>query len=308
MSGEARSRGEATIRARPEGMSGEARSRGEAATRAVGLRIAGRPMPALVLVSLVGLVAFGWPLLARHPGTGVGHDVDAPWLFAALLPLLILVLLAELTSGGVDAKAVAMLGVLAALGTALRPFGAGITGFQPMFALLVIGGRALGPGFGFVLGATTMFSSALLTGGIGPWLPFQMIAAAWTGLGAGLLPRATGRREILLLSAYAGASGVAYGFLMNLWFWPFQTGTASSLAFVAGAPLGENLTRFLAFSVATSLGYDLVRGIGNALLVVLFGGPALRALRRAVRRASFGAVAQFDAPASAVAPVSSEAA
>jgi energy-coupling factor transport system substrate-specific component len=264
------------------------------APRAV--RLAGRPVPALLLVSLVGLVAFGWPLLA-HPGSGVGHDADAPWLFAALLPLLILVLLAELTSGGVDAKAVAMLGVLAALGTALRPFGAGVTGFQPMFALLVVGGRALGPGFGFVLGATTMFSSALLTGGIGPWLPFQMIAAAWTGLGAGLLPPASGRREIALLSLYAGASGVAYGFLMNLWFWPFQTGTVSSLSFVPGAPVNENLARFLAFSVATSLGYDLVRGVGNALLVVLFGGPALRALRRAVRRAAFGAVPQFHSSA-----------
>jgi energy-coupling factor transport system substrate-specific component len=121
-------------------------------------------VPALLLVSLVGLIAFGWPLLA-HPGTGVGHDADAPWLFVLLLPLLILVLLAELTAGGVDAKAVAMLGVLAALGTALRPFGAGITGWQPMFVLLVLGGRALGPGFGFVLGATTMFGSALLTVG-----------------------------------------------------------------------------------------------------------------------------------------------
>ncbi len=265
------------------------------ATRAPSaVRLAGRPVPALLLVSLVGLVAFGWPLLA-HPGAGVGHDADAPWLFVLLLPLLILVLLAELTAGGVDAKAVAMLGVLAALGTALRPFGAGITGWQPMFVLLVLGGRALGPGFGFVLGATTMFGSALLTGGVGPWLPFQMLAAAWTGLFAGMLPPATGRREVWMLAGYAAVSGVLYGFLMNLWFWPFQTGTASSLAFVPGAPLGENLGRFLAFSVATSLGYDLVRGVGSAVLVLLFGGPALRALRRAVRRASFGAVPTFAA-------------
>ena len=95
---------------------------------------------------------------------------------------------------------------------------------------------------------------------------------------------------------------MAYGFLLNLWFWPFQTGTASSLAFVPGAPLGENLGRFLAFSVATSLGYDLIRGVGNALLVVLFGGPVLRALRRAVRRASFDATPVFE-PAGQAEPV-----
>jgi energy-coupling factor transport system substrate-specific component len=208
--------------------------------------------------------------------------------------LLILVLLAEMSSGGIDAKAVAMLGVLAALGTALRPFGAGVTGFQPMFLLLVLGGRVLGPGFGFVLGATTMFSSALLTGGVGPWLPFQMLGAAWMGFFAGLLPPLRGRAEILVLAVYAAVSGVAYGFLLNLWFWPFQTGMSSTLSFLPGAPLHQNLSRFLAFSVATSLGWDLVRGLGNAALVLGFGGVVLRALRRATRRAAFDVPVRFE--------------
>lgn len=254
-----------------------------------------RTVVALVLVSLVGLAAFGWPLLA-HPSAGIGHDSDAPWLFLLLVPLLILVVLAELSTGGVDAKAVAMLGVLAAVGTALRPLGAGVTGFQPMFLLIVLGGRALGPGFGFVLGSVTMFSSAMLTGGVGPWLPFQMLGAAWMGLLAGLLPPATGRREVVLLAGFAAASGVAYGFLLNLWFWPFQTGMSSSLSFVAGAPLAENLHRLLAYSLATSLGWDLVRGLGNAVLVLAFGGPVLRTLRRATRRAAFEAPVVFTPP------------
>ncbi len=270
-----------------------------AAGRTHALRIGVRPALALALVSLVGVAAFGWPLLA-HPGSGIGHDADAPWLFAALLPLLILVLLAEISSGGVDAKAVAMLGVLAALGTALRPFGAGVTGFNPMFVVLILGGRALGPGFGFVLGATTMFSSALLTGGVGPWLPFQMLAAAWTGFFSGLLPPARGRRELVMLAGYGAVSGVAFGFLMNLWFWPFQTGTSSSLSFVPGAPLAENLSRFLAYSVATSLGWDLIRGLGNAALVLAFGGPVLRALRRATRRAAFDVPVGFEPGPAAV--------
>jgi hypothetical protein len=79
------------------------------------------------------------------------------------------------------------------LGAALRPLGAGTAGVETIFFLLVLGGRALGPGFGFCLGLHTLFASALLTGGVGPWLPFQMIACAWVGLGAGLLPRAAGR-------------------------------------------------------------------------------------------------------------------
>ena len=43
------------------------------------------------------------------------------------------VVLAEIADGGIDAKAVALLGVLAAVGAALRPLGAGITGFSPVF-------------------------------------------------------------------------------------------------------------------------------------------------------------------------------
>jgi len=54
-----------------------------------------------------------------------------------------------------------------------------------MLIVMIIGGRVLGPGFGFVLGLLAMLGSALVTGGVGPWLPFQMLGAAWIGLGAG---------------------------------------------------------------------------------------------------------------------------
>ena len=43
----------------------------------------------------------------------------------------------ELASGGLDAKTVSVLGVLAALGGALRVLGAGTAGLEPMFFLLV---------------------------------------------------------------------------------------------------------------------------------------------------------------------------
>ena len=122
-------------------------------------------------------------------------------------------------------KAVAMLGVLAAIGAALRPLGAGTAGFETVFFLLILGGRVFGPGFGFVLGATTLFASALLTGGVGPWLPFQMLGAAWVGLrrraaAAAARPRA----RSCMLAAYGAVAGLAYGLLLNLSFWPFTTG------------------------------------------------------------------------------------
>ncbi len=253
-----------------------------------------RTVIALLLVSAVGFVAFTWPLLAS-PDSGLAHASDAPLLFALLLPLLLAVVLAQLAEGGMDAKTVAMLGVLAAVGAALRPLGTGVAGFEPVFFLLVLAGRAYGPGFGFVLGALTLFSSALLTAGVGPWLPFQMLGAAWVGAGAGLLPgRLRGAGELAVLAGYAAVAGLAYGLLLNLSFWPFAIGTGSSISFVAGDPLVDNLGRFLAFTLVTSLGFDIPRAVVTAALVLLTGRPILRALRRAGRRAAFDVAINFS--------------
>lgn len=262
--------------------------------RAIPIRLRPRTVAALVLVSIVGVVAFGWPFLI-DPGAGLAHSTDAPWLFAALLPFVLVVVVAQLADGGMDAKTVAMLGLLTAVGTGLRILGTGIAGVEPVFFLLILAGRALGPGFGFVLGQITLLASALVTGGVGPWLPFQMIAAGWVALGAGLLPPARGRAEIALVAGYAFIAGLAYGLLINLWFWPFTTGLGSGLGFVADDPISANLVRYGAFFLATSLVWDLIRGIFTAALCVVAGRPVLAALRRAARRASFDAVAEFDA-------------
>lgn len=266
------------------------------------LRVGPRAAAALALVSAVGVAAFGWPLLLS-PSSGLAHATDAPLLFALLLPLLLAVVLAELADGGMDAKTVAMLGVLAAVGAALRPLGTGIAGFEPIFFLLVLAGRAYGPGFGFALGATTLFASALVTAGVGPWLPFQMLGAAWVGTGAGLLPRVTGRAELVLLAGYGAVAGLAYGLALNLSFWPFAVGQASSIAFVAGDAVTANLGRFLAFTLATSMAFDLPRAVLTATLVLVTGGPILRALRRAGRRAAFDAPVTFAGARGVGAPV-----
>ncbi len=282
---------------------------GRRATRTAAIRLRPRSAVAVGLTSLVGLIGFCWPLVIR-PGAGLEHGLDAPWLFAALLPLLLAVVLAELAEGGMDAKAVALLGVLAAVCTALRPLSAGVAGFTLMFGLLIPAGRVLGPGFGFVLGAVSMFSSALLTGGVGPWLPFQMFGAAWVGLFAGLLPRRPrGVGEVAMLSAYGALAGLLYGLLLNMWFWPFTVGpdatagTDPSLSFVPGGAVLTNLHRFIAFDLATSLGFDIPRAIGNVLLVLVAGRPVLLVLRRAARRAAFDAPVEF-APSTTGEPVS----
>ncbi len=267
-------------------------------SRTAGAVVLGRRSAlALGLVSLVGLAAFAWPLLLRVDPGGTGHVGDAPLVFVVVLPLLVAVVLAEFADGGIDTRALAVLAVLAGVGAALRPLGAGTAGIETVFFLLVIGGRAVGPGFGFLLGTTTLFASALVTGGVGPWLPFQMLAAGWVGLGAGLLPPARGRRELGILVVYGVVASYAYGLLMNLWFWPFAVGTGSELSYEAGAPLVDNLRRFAVYVVATSLGWDTGRAVTTTILLVLAGPAVLAVVRRAVRRASFGAPVTFEAPA-----------
>jgi energy-coupling factor transport system substrate-specific component len=256
--------------------------------------------------SLAGLAGFCWPLFV-NAGAGIGHGRDAPWLFAALLPLLLAVVLAELAEGGMDAKAVALLGVLAAIGAVLRPLSTGLTGFTFIFVLLIPAGRVLGAGFGFVLGALSMFASAVLTGGIGPWLPFEMLGVAWVGLGAGLLPQAGGRIEVAMLSLYGAVAGLLYGLLLNLWSWPFTLGqgTAPSITYQPGASIVDNLHRFIAYDLASSLGFDIPRAVGNAVLLLALSRPIMLVLRRAGRRAAFDVPVQFDDPddsASGLAP------
>lgn len=262
------------------------------------VRIGPRSALTLTLASLGGLAMFVWPLLVNPTGTEFALRTDGPLVFAAMLPVLVAVVLAELSEQGLDAKALAMLGVLSALGAVLRPIGAGTAGIETVFFLLILGGRVFGPGFGFVLGCTTLFSSALLTGGVGPWLPFQMLASAWIGLGAGLLPRRVrGGREIALLAVYGVVAALVFGFLMNLSFWPFTLGEGTETSFVPGAPVLENLQRFVVFTLLTSsLGWDAGRAITTTIAIIVLGPAILAALRRASRRAAFETPIHFDEP------------
>src|ERR1700684_1940593 len=176
----------------------------------------------LFLTTVFGVAAFGWPLLIHQTaGQNTAHSGDAPWIFVGLLPLLLAIVMAELSEGAIDAKAVALLGILAACFAALRVASPGINGFEPEWFLLILAARVFGRGFGFVLGAVAFFASGLITGGIGPWWPCQMLAAGWVGFGAGCLPPIRGFPERLLLATYGVLAALVYGLLTTFLFSPF---------------------------------------------------------------------------------------
>ncbi len=255
----------------------------------------------LVVASLLGLGAFLYPFfLPVAPQSGpMAHANDAPLLTVVLLGLCLVAVFTSMTGQQMTSKLVAVLGVLTAANAVLRAV-PGPAGFNAIFVLPILTGYCYGPTFGFLLGVLSLLVSALIGGGVGPWLPYQMFATGWMGLLSGWLPQLPGHRrwEPVMLAVWGGVLGLIFGAIMNIWFWPFLAGGAAgpalsnpeSATWQPGMAIWATLRNYLVFYVATSLWWDIARAAGNALLILLFGGPILRVLRRFRRRFRFEVV------------------
>ncbi|GAB12294.1 putative ABC transporter ATP-binding protein [Arthrobacter globiformis NBRC 12137] len=240
----------------------------------------GVELAALAGANLVALAAFCWPLLAA----ALPEDAAAalPYAALAMAPLAVVAIVVSLDGSVSSAHTVALLGVLAAVGSAVRVASTGVGGVEAVFILLILAGRAFGARFGMLLGAATIAVSSALWSGIGPWTPFQIFACAWVGAGAGLLPRRVqGRAELWMLCGYGVVASYLFGLLTNLWFWPFAVGAGTGISYVAGAPLGTNLSSFLLYSLLTSTaGWDTLRAVTTIIGIAVVGRAILAALRR----------------------------
>src|SRR5207302_6308702 len=162
----------------------------------------------------------------------------------------------------------------------------GLEGFTPIFFLILVAGYVCGPSFGFLCGATSLLVSAVATGGIGAWLPYEAIACGWVGMIAGLAglrrrDRVTWR-DVAVLAAVGFIAGYAYGAVLDMWDWTVFYRGAATFGFNPGASPGVLAARFADFYVATSLLYDTFRAVGNALLVILLAPAVIAALQRLV--------------------------
>src|SRR2546426_12734109 len=162
----------------------------------------------LIVVSGAGLGLFVAPLVlgARFP--------QAVALFSGLMAVSALVVLGvALQTHHLSTRLLAILAGLVAVDATLRlVIVIGVLGFSPIFFLIIVGGFVMGPSFGFASGAMTLLLSAVLTAGLGPWLPYQMLAAGWVGMGAGYLGRVTHRSTapwaVVALCLYGGGARV----------------------------------------------------------------------------------------------------
>ncbi|NLD77837.1 MAG: ECF transporter S component [Acidimicrobiales bacterium] len=263
-----------------------------------------------LLVLVVGVAAFLYPFwLPSDTLPAEAHSGDAPMIAALVGGLAVAAVTLEVRRGTMNGATVALLGMLSALSGLMKLLdlpggGSGI------FFMVVLAGAAFGPRFGMLLGLTAFVVAAILSSGIGPWLPFQMLVLGWMGAGAGFVGRATrrlpARVEVVALAAYGWAWGFIFGAIMNLWFWPFVR-DGSELSWQPGLSLAETLHHYWSFYVATSFAWDAAGAFVNAVVILLTGRALLTTMRRYAHRLDPVVVLEpstaggraLDAPASA---------
>jgi len=251
----------------------------------------------IAAVSIAGLALFLWPFM------GLGLTPEAPALAVTLASVAALALM-EFGARRLDSGRLALLAALAAMDAALRlALVNGVAGFSPIFFLVLAAGYEFGPSYGFLVGSFSLLVSAVATGGVGPWLPYETFAVGWVGLSAGVagslvrrvrpvrrswLP---GRLDIGVLVIVAVATGFAYGVLTDVYGWVAFYRGVENIGWIPGLSLPETLAQFGRYYLLTSASWDSFRAVGDTIAVLAFGGPVLMALGRLRARLGYRIVA-----------------
>jgi energy-coupling factor transport system substrate-specific component len=247
-------------------------------------------------VFILGFLSLATPFVLPQARSQLSSGAYFPVMVSLILVLCLVILLFEIQTSGLDSKMIAFLGMLIAINAGLRFLENAIpgpAGFSPVFFLIILTGYFFGSEIGFLTGAITMFVSGLITGGVGTWLPGQMITGGWVGQSAALLSWLVDRckcrgkaGEVVLLAVFSAGWGLLYGAIMNLWFWPYLASN-SSQSWIQGAAFLENLQGYSAYYLATSVVWDITRAVGNVLMMVFMARPVLKVLDRFKNRFKF---------------------
>jgi energy-coupling factor transport system substrate-specific component len=240
----------------------------------------------IAVVSVAGSLLFLWPFL------GLGLTPEAPALSLTLASVAGLALM-EVGARRLDSGRLALLAALAAIDAALRlAMVNGVAGFSPIFFLVLAAGYEFGPSYGFLVGSFSLLVSAVVTGGVGPWLPYETFAVGWVGLSAGVagsivrgvrparrswLPS---RLDIGVLVGVAFVSGFAYGALTDVYGWVAFYRGVENVGWIPGLSPAQTLAQFGRYYVLTSVAWDSFRAVGNGVAVLALGAPVLMALGR----------------------------
>jgi len=179
---------------------------------------------------------------------------------------------------GLDAKGMACVATLSAIGGAVRVPFAGIPGLQPTTLIAAVSGYALGPVNGFTVGAMSAFISNFFLGQ-GPWTLWQMLGWGLCGFFFGLLKKGNTKIHNIIFVVLCGLWGYIYGEILNMWY---------VVAYVN--PI--NIKTIMA-SILLSFPQDTAHAIGNILFAAVFGKKFITVLTRYNKRFS---VEYIDGP------------
>jgi energy-coupling factor transport system substrate-specific component len=212
---------------------------------------------AIVAVSLAAVALAVWAAL--DPGGVDWGTVSFGWVAA-----IVAIGVALYGVRAVPAQELALVAALSALATASRVLFASLPNVKPVTFIVLVSGIGLGPGAGFMVGATTALVSNFFFGQ-GPWTPWQMVAWGLVGVVGGLMGRRgrrPGRWELMLVG---GALSLAFGWLVTLWmFIAFSAHTWPAL--------------FALY--AQGLPFDVAHVVATVLCAALLGPQAIAIITR----------------------------
>lgn len=165
--------------------------------------------------------------------------------------------------GKITSKEISLIAILSGISAISRiPFAA-IPGIQPSTFIIICTGFVFGPIAGFMVGATTALVSNIFLGQ-GPWTIFQMFAWGLVGMTSSVLSKF--KIHVTGLVLFGVIWGYLFGWIMNLWFW---------IAYI----YPHNFSTFI-FYMSTSIGFDTLHALGNAIFLILLGEKTIKIFQR----------------------------
>lgn len=259
------------------------------------------PRTVLWVTLTAGLAWVAWPIWGSATvADSAAQSDEAPWVLAALCALLLLLGFTLWHNAGRTLRPFAPAALLVAAATLTRAvLHPGSSGIEFGYAFPLLAGILMGSPAGFLTGAAAALVSSLVTDTITVHLVAQTLVWGLWGLAGGVL-RPLGTTSAWLLGALLCLPlGPVSGLLLNLTTWPADQ--SDNATFLPGLGAWESAIRLARYCWETSFGYDLMRGIASAVLLLLIGRPLLTALRHSHDTRTLP-VEPLDGPPPAVSP------
>lgn len=151
-------------------------------------------------------------------------------------------------------------------------------GANASFVIPMVCGFYVSKKLGFVVGVLSMLLSSLQSGGVGPWLPYQMVLLGGSSVFLGLGKKINDSKITFI--GFCFVWGLVFGILMNVLYWPMMNIDPVSSVW-------EKTKAFFSYSLISSFGWDVTRAVGNSVLGWTVAPHLVRLIEKFKRRFSF---------------------